>query len=80
MKEGRRPDVRLRVSVSVYVSAQDAVQSVTQLPLVESSVGFSVRGAVRCQVSGRSLPPSPKGVTLTAARTALYFLLLVRSC
>ena len=39
-----------------------------------------VRGAVRCHVSGRSLPPSPEGVTPTAARTALCLLLPVRSC
>ena len=46
--------MRLRVSVSVYVSAQGVVQSVTQLYLVESNVGFSVRGAVSCHASGKS--------------------------
>ena len=41
-----RPDVRLRMSV--YVSAQDVVQSVTQLSHVESSL-FQCAG--RCEVS-----------------------------
>ena len=47
--------------------------------LMLSQVCFSVRGAVRCHVSGRSLPPNPKGVTLTVAHTALLTL-PVRSC
>ena len=56
----------------VCVPAQEMVQSVTQLSLVWSSVGVSVRGAVRCHVGGQSLPPDPEGVTTTTARTALY--------
>ena len=56
------------------------MQSVTQLSLVLSSVGFSVRGAVGCHVGGQSLPPNPEGVTPTAARTALYLPFPVRSC
>ena len=79
-KDGKKESQRAVAHERVRVPAQDMVQSVTQLSLVQSSVGFSVRGAVRCHVSGQSLLPNPAGVTSTAARTAVCFLLLMRSC
>ena len=44
------------------------------------SCPFSVRGAAGSHGGGRHLPPSPKGVTRAAARTALFKTLPVRSC
>ena len=52
-EEGRGHNVRERVRVP----AKNVVQSVSQLSLVQFSVGFCVWGAVRCHVSGQSLPP-----------------------
>ena len=76
-KEGRRPDVRLRVSVHVY--AQSVVlcshAAVSCRVLV-----FWWRGGVRCHVSESSLSPTPKSVTPTVARTALHVNIPVFSC
>ena len=65
MNESRRAVARWRVRVCTGYGAVShaAVSCRVQC--------FSVRGAVRCHVSGKSLPPNPKGVTLTVAHTAL---------
>ena len=52
------------------MSAQDVVQSVTQLSLVESSVGFSVRGAARRQRNVAASQPQRRDPHSRTHRTA----------
>ena len=76
----REPDESQRGVARVYVYTQHRIwrSAVYSSSLV--SCLFCVRGAAGRHGGGRHSPPSPKGVTPAAARTALFFTLPVRSC